>query len=128
MSNPYRPTRRRAPFAGAALAAAAVVTLALGVAPEAAAAPTWAPAATAAMHPGVQTFTAGAQCTANFVFTDGATVYIGQAAHCSGTGGSTETDGCTRVRCPVGTPVEVDGRVAARHDGLQLVAHDAAAR
>ena len=42
-----------------------------------------------------QTYTDGAQCTANFVFFDAADVYIGQAAHCSGTGGATETDGCT---------------------------------
>src|SRR6478736_1923454 len=54
----------------------------------------WAPAATATIHPGVQLFTDGAQCTANFVYTDAAgAVYIGQAAHCSGTGGQTDTDG-----------------------------------
>ena len=35
-------------------------------------APTWAPASSATVHPGVQTFTDGAQCTANFVFSDGA--------------------------------------------------------
>jgi hypothetical protein len=75
----------------------------------AAAAPTWAPAATAAIHPGVQTFTAGAQCTANFVFTDGTNVYIGQAAHCSGTGGNTATNGCTSGSLPVGTAVTVTG-------------------
>jgi len=69
----------------------------------------WAPAATAPIHPGVQTFTEGAQCTANFVFTDGANTYIGQAAHCSGTGGATETDGCDAASLPVGTKVEVDG-------------------
>lgn len=67
------------------------------------------PAATAAIHPGVQTFTAGAQCTANFVFTDGTNVYIGQAAHCSGTGGNTATNGCDSGTLPVGTPVEVTG-------------------
>src|SRR5690349_21540906 len=77
--------------------------------PQATAAPTWAPAATAPIHPGVQTFTAGAQCTANFVFTSGTTVYIGQAAHCSGTGGNTETDGCTSGSLPLGTPVDVGG-------------------
>src|SRR5512144_351176 len=76
----------------------------------ASAAPTWAPAATAAIHPGVQTFTDGAQCTANFVFFDGSnTVYIGQAAHCSGTGGATETNGCDSGSLPLGTPVEVTG-------------------
>jgi hypothetical protein len=69
----------------------------------------WAPASTAAVHPGVQTFTAGAQCTSNFVFQEGSTVYLGQAAHCSGTGGQTETDGCTSGSLPVGTAVEVTG-------------------
>ena len=55
------------------------------------------------------TNTAGAQCTANFVFTNGTDVFIGQAAHCSGTGGSTETNGCTSGSLPLGTEVEVDG-------------------
>jgi hypothetical protein len=55
------------------------------------------------------TFTDGAQCTSNFIYTDASNVYIGQAAHCSGTGGNTETNGCTSGSLPVGTPVEVDG-------------------
>ncbi|MEX2291332.1 MAG: trypsin-like peptidase domain-containing protein [Mycobacteriales bacterium] len=61
------------------------------------------------IHPGVQTYTAGAQCTANFVFTDRTDTYIGQAAHCSGTGGSTETNGCRAKSLPLGTKVTVDG-------------------
>lgn len=69
----------------------------------------WAPAETATIHPGVQVYTAGAQCTANFVFEEGSTVYLGQAAHCSGTGGETETNGCTSGSLPLGTPVEVTG-------------------
>jgi hypothetical protein len=69
----------------------------------------WAPAAQATVHPGVQVFTEGAQCTSNFVFQEGASVYLGQAAHCSGTGGQTETDGCTSGSLPLGTPVEVKG-------------------
>ncbi len=69
----------------------------------------WAPAATATIHPGVQVRTEGAQCTSNFVFEEGSTVYLGQAAHCSGTGGQTETDGCTSGSLPLGTPVEVTG-------------------
>jgi hypothetical protein len=73
------------------------------------AAPTWAPASSATIHPGVQTVTDGGQCTANFVFYDAADVYIGQAAHCSGTDGNTATDGCSSGSLPVGTPVEVDG-------------------
>jgi hypothetical protein len=73
------------------------------------AASAWAPAATAAIHPGVQTFTAGGQCTSNFIFSDGSNVYIGQAAHCSGTGGNTATDGCTSGSLPIGTKVDVTG-------------------
>ena len=69
----------------------------------------WAPAKTAPVHPGVQVFTEGAQCTSNFVFQEGTDVYLGQAAHCSGTGGQTETDGCTSGSLPIGTAVEVTG-------------------
>jgi hypothetical protein len=69
----------------------------------------WAPAASAQVHPGVQTFTQGAQCTANFVFTNGATTYIGQAAHCASTGGPTDTNGCLTGSLPLGTPVDVAG-------------------
>lgn len=101
------------------IAAVAITALALSAA-SAAAAPhrkpprggttTWAPAATAAIHPGVMTFTDGAQCTSNFVFQDGAgTTYLGQAAHCSGTDGNTATNGCTAHSLPLGTPVQVDG-------------------
>src|SRR6184192_4230370 len=73
------------------------------------AAPAWAPASSAAIHPGVQTFTADAQCTANFVYYDSANVYLGQAAHCSGTGDSTDTNGCTSKSLPVGTKVDIGG-------------------
>ncbi|MDQ1396054.1 MAG: hypothetical protein QOG64_1313, partial [Acidimicrobiaceae bacterium] len=59
--------------------------------------------------PGVQTFTDGAQCTSNFVFSDGTNTYIGQAAHCSGTDGNTATNGCTSHSLPLGTPVTVTG-------------------
>ena len=86
---------------------AAAVTL---VGASSASAQTWAPADTATVHPGVMTYTDGAQCTANFVYTDATgAVYIGQAAHCSGTGGQTDTDGCSTGSLPVGTPVEVTG-------------------
>jgi hypothetical protein len=69
----------------------------------------WAPAATATIHPGVQTDTAGAQCTANFVYTDGVDTFLGQAAHCSGTGAATDTNGCTAKTLPEGTAVTVSG-------------------
>ena len=68
-----------------------------------------APAASATVHPGVQTVTEGAQCTSNFVFQNGSDVYLGQAAHCSGTGEATDTDGCQAGALPIGTAVEVTG-------------------
>jgi hypothetical protein len=90
----------------AVLAAVAALPLAL-LTPTGSSA--WAPAKTATIHPGVQVRTEGAQCTSNFVFQEGTSVYLGQAAHCSGTGGQTETDGCTSGSLPIGTPVEVTG-------------------
>ena len=88
-------------LAGTALAAPAI------------AAPTrttaYAPAATATIHPGVNTTTAGGSCTANFVYTDGVNTYLGQAAHCSGTGEATSTNGCDSGSLPEGTPVTISG-------------------
>jgi len=69
----------------------------------------FAPAATATVYPGVQTRTQGGQCTSNFVFTDGTSTYIGQAAHCSGAGEATETNGCDAKSLPEGTEVKVTG-------------------
>jgi hypothetical protein len=97
-------------FAAALASVSVAVPVIAAQAPNAAAVPTWAPAATAPIHPGVQTVTAGGQCTANFVFYDASnTVYIGQAAHCSGTGGNTATNGCTSGSLPIGTAVQVGG-------------------
>ena len=90
------------------------LTIALGPAPSAASAPVWAPASTAPIHPGVMMFTDGAQCTANFIFTNGADVLIGYAAHCAGTGAATDTNGCDATSLPLGTAVEIDG---AAHPG-----------
>jgi hypothetical protein len=68
---------------------------------------TWAPADTAEIHPGTQMYTEGAQCTANFVYTDGAgNVYVGYAAHCAGTGAATDTNGCDAESLPLGTKVD----------------------
>jgi hypothetical protein len=89
------------------LVSTAVALAAAALSPAVASA--WAPAASASVHPGVMTFTEGAQCTANFVFSDSSNVYIGQAAHCSGTGAQTDTNGCTSASLPTGTPVDVDG-------------------
>lgn len=93
------------------LLAALVAVLALGVTvlaagPAADARRAWAPESTATIKPGVQMFTSGAQCTANFVFKDArGNVYVGYAAHCAGTGSSSETDGCKAGSLPLGTKV-----------------------
>lgn len=94
-----------------AVAALTVATLGagLGLAPSAQSAPTWAPADSATIRPGVMMFTEGAQCTSNFIFTSGADVLIGYAAHCAGLGEATDTNGCEAGTLPVGTPVEIDG-------------------
>ncbi len=90
------------------LAAAATAVLAAALVPaSASAAPAFAPAAAASVHPGVMTVAGNNQCTANFVFTDGSDVFIGQAAHCTGTG--IGTNGCTSGSLPLGTPVRVSG-------------------
>jgi hypothetical protein len=89
------------------LIAVATTIAAAAIAPSTAGA--WAPAASATVHPGVQTFTEGGQCTANFIYTAGPDTYIGQAAHCASTGAATDTDGCLAGSLPLGTPVEVTG-------------------
>ena len=81
----------------------------------------WAPADSAAITPGVQTYTDAAQCTANFVFTDAAgAVYIGQAAHCAGTGGATETNGCDSGSLPLGTRVTLNRGGSLVSEGEQV--------
>jgi hypothetical protein len=96
----------------AAVASAAAVALAAGVGPgtASAAGPTWAPAGQATVHPGVMTNTAGGgQCTSNFIFYNATDTFIGQAAHCAGTGAPTETSGCTSSTKPLGTLVTISG-------------------
>ena len=89
-----------------ALGGAALLATAFLAAPQATAARTWAPAATATIHPGTMMYTEGAQCTANFVYTDGSgNTYVGYAAHCAGTGTATDTDGCQAGSLPLGTRV-----------------------
>ncbi len=100
---------RRALSTLAGLAAAGALVATAAPAP-AGAAPTagsrWAPAADATIHPGVQMYTDGAQCTANFVFTDRRDrVYLGYAAHCAGLGEATDTNGCEARSLPLGTRV-----------------------
>jgi hypothetical protein len=65
--------------------------------------------ASAEVRPGVQTVTeGGGQCTANFVFSDGSTRYLGIAAHCVGTGAATDTNGCDAGSLPLGTRIEIE--------------------
>lgn len=91
----------------AALGVLPVVTVLLPANSTADARTTWAPEATATIKPGVQMYTAGGQCTANFVFKDKAgNVYVGYAAHCAGRGESSDTNGCTTPSLPLGTPVQ----------------------
>ena len=92
------------------LAIVLVLGAALAVPAPAHAVPTWAPAATATVHPGVMTHTGGQQCTANFVFYDSANaVYIGQSAHCASTSGPTVTNGCQATTYGINAQVTVDG-------------------
>jgi len=100
-----QPMLRRAVAVLAVVASALLGTAAVTAAP-AQAAPQWAPAATAKIHPGTMMYTAGAQCTANFVYTDASSnVYVGYAAHCAGLGEATDTNGCQAESLPLGTPV-----------------------
>jgi hypothetical protein len=111
-------TKRLGAIATALVAATAyAATISTG----ATAAPAWAPAATAAIHPGVQMYTEGAQCTGNFVFTDATgTVYVGYAAHCAGTGGATEIDGCDSGSLPLGTRVTFNTGGSLLDEGTQV--------
>jgi hypothetical protein len=120
MSPPVTSLAHRTWAALAILAAAAVTTAVVSAQPAAAAGTrvtstsalspraAWAPASSATIHPGTMMYTDGAQCTANFVFTDTAGhTYLGYAAHCAGTGSSTDTNGCQTDSVPLGTPVDL---------------------
>ena len=103
------PTAALSMLSAAAVAGAFTTTQPAAATPEAttAALQSWAPAATAKIHPGTMMYTDGAQCTANFVFADGAgNTYVGYAAHCAGKGEATDTDGCDTPSLPLGTKVD----------------------
>ena len=105
---PSRPARLRRALAVALAVGSSALLFAVptGQAGPAEAASRWAPADEATIHPGTQMFTRGAQCTANFVFTDRrGHVYVGYAAHCAGTGEATDTDGCLAESLKLGTRV-----------------------
>ncbi|GAA1435235.1 hypothetical protein GCM10009641_30850 [Mycobacterium cookii] len=101
------PTKLLSLAAASGLLAAAATSAPASAAPKKQARASWAPAATATIHPGVQMYTDGAQCTANFVYTDGSgATYVGYAAHCAGTGEATDTNGCDAGSLPLGTRVD----------------------
>lgn len=103
-------TSRLAPAFGLLLAALVLAAPGAVAAPSSAdASSDWAEFDEATITPGVQMVTDGSQCTANFVFTDGTDVYLGYAAHCAGTGGSTATNGCEADTLPRGTDVQIEG-------------------
>ena len=98
--------RRTAVLASVLSLVASAAVLGGSTTTSATAASRWAPAAKAVIHPGVQMYTQGAQCTSNFVFTDSSgRVYVGYAAHCAGTGEATDTNGCDAGSLPLGTRV-----------------------
>jgi hypothetical protein len=110
--------RALAAFGASAVVAAAGV--AATTAPVEAAAG-YAPADTAQIHPGTMMYTDGAQCTANFVYTDGAgNTYVGYAAHCAGTGAATDTDGCSTQSLPLGTKVTFNEGGSLVDEGTQV--------
>ena len=63
----------------------------------------------AQVTPGVMTESSSGQCTANFIFTDGSSTYVGSAAHCVGSGAATDTNGCLVESQPIGFPITVGG-------------------
>ena len=104
---------------GAGLLVAAAGIAATSAPVEAAAG--YAPADTAEIHPGTMMYTDGAQCTANFVYTDGAgNTYVGYAAHCAGTGAATDTDGCNTQSLPLGTKVTFNEGGSLVDEGTQV--------
>jgi hypothetical protein len=113
-------TLRRAAVAVASLATVLLGAAAVTPAP-AQAAQQWAPAASAKIHPGTMMYTEGAQCTANFVYTDGAgAVYVGYAAHCAGLGEATDTNGCEADSLPLGTRVTFNEGGSLISEGTQV--------
>jgi hypothetical protein len=105
-------TFRRTALSAVLTAAAATAAImapwggALAAAPDASPVPQWATDGLSMIHPGVVTVTKNQSCTSNFVFLDEKNnAYLGQAAHCSGTGNASETNGCSAKSLPLGTPV-----------------------
>ena len=113
---------RRLLGVGAALGLAAGAALLVPAAASAAPQSAFAPVGDAAIGPGVQVATPvgnGAElCTANFVYSDGSTVYLGTAAHCMGTAeAGSSVDGCTEPVMDEGIAVSIRGRDGQNYAG-----------
>ena len=91
------------------VAALVFALVGLGLAGTVSSEPVWAPASTATIRPGVQLVSEAGQCTANFVFSNATDVFIGSAAHCTSTGGPTDTNGCDTESLPLGSPIAIEG-------------------
>jgi hypothetical protein len=111
-------------FRALAAVGASTVLAAAGFAASSApaqAAGSYAPADTAKIHPGTMMYTDGAQCTANFVYSDGAgNTYVGYAAHCAGQGAATDTNGCNTQSLPLGTKVTFNEGGNLASEGTQV--------
>jgi hypothetical protein len=124
MSRLTSKSARRAGGALAVLSSAVLATAMISASPASAKtslAAAWAPADTAQIHPGTMMYTEGAQCTANFVYTDSAAnVYVGYAAHCAGLGEATDTNGCSSPSLPLGTKVTFNEGGSLVDEGTQV--------
>jgi hypothetical protein len=124
MSRLTSKSARRAGGALAVLSSAVLATAMISASPASAKtslAAAWAPAGSAQIHPGTMMYTEGAQCTANFVYTDAAAnVYVGYAAHCAGLGTATDTNGCSSPSLPLGTKVTFNEGGSLVDEGTQV--------
>ena len=106
-----------------ALLTAVTTALALLAVPApASAAPAFAPAAQAAITPGVLMISpiderSTSSCTAAFVFSGAGSTYLGYAAHCAGAGESMGLSGCVEPALPLGTSVVIEGHDGSRTSG-----------
>ncbi|ANY07628.1 hypothetical protein [Pseudonocardia sp. HH130630-07] len=117
MTQQPRRTARRIAGLGAAADLAVAVLVVPAVAGTAAAQP-----APGAVGPGVRLVTPLGEvaelCTANFLFDGGGTLYLGAAAHCTGTEDSTgSVNGCVEPVQPEGTEVRIEGRDGRTYTG-----------
>lgn len=112
MKPTLKPTRRptsKATVRAGIVAVTAAAALLIAHDATVGATPPFADADDATIGPGAVTVSETGQCTANFVFSDGDAVFVGQAAHCTARREPTATNGCATASLPLGTPVSVEG-------------------